>query len=465
MKRPKKFFLLFLLPMIFLIGAIINISFIKGSQYANLAANQRTKSVSQRGVIADRHMIPFTGYDNRYGKASLARHIIGYTDTDGKGISGIEKAFESKLSEKASVKNITLTDAEGHAIPSFKAEAHSDGTQYVNLTLDYHIQKIAENVLDEFGITGAAVVLDVESFDVLAMASRPDFDQTDVESHVSKGSTELLNRATAQYNAGSVFKIITAAAAIEEGLAENFSAECTGSMLLDGIVFPCHTPMGHGVPDMHSGFSNSCNCTFYQLGTALGSDLICTYSRKFGLGEQLLGGTVTESGGNIPRYLSRSLSEAANLSIGQGEIMITPLQAARTACIIASGGIAKEINIACSITGEDGKIIKNLRKPAEDRIISEKSAHKIGEMMLSVTTEGTGKNAYSELISIAGKTGSAETGWKTDEGCMVQGWFVGYFPYENPRYAMAIMTENGRQGNISCAPIFKEIAERIIKIR
>lgn len=465
-KREKHFVAIFAFILILLTGIILNISFFKNDQYTHMAANQRTQNNVSRGYITDRNMIPLTGKEERYRSISLARHVIGYTDSDGNGVSGIEKSFNSEIVKAASDQHTSLKDAEGNDIPNFRSTEDTFKENYVKLTLDYHIQKITENVLDSFGTTSAAVVLDVESFDVLAMASRPNFEQNNIGSYISYGDTELLNRATSEYNAGSIFKIITSAAAIEEGyISDDTTFHCDGGEYIDEIFFPCHKPDGHGSLNLDEAFSKSCNCAFYEIGIGLGSETICRYSNIFGLGKQLLGGYITENQGNIPKYLSYSESESANLSIGQGEIMITPLQAAKVACIIAADGMSKDINLVEGIAVANGNMIKSIRKKGTERVISKITAEKIASMMLNVTEVGTGKNAKSQLVTIAGKTGSAETGWQTEDGYMVQGWFIGYFPYENPKYAMAVMTENGRQGNISCAPIFKEIAERIMELR
>jgi len=417
-------------------------------------------------------MIPFTadsgenGNGHRYRTPSYASHVIGYTNSDGTGASGIEKALEDEINGGGAA-DYYLLDAAGNAIPNFKTSTlyDKDG-KFVKLTLDYHIQKITENVLDASGIIGAAVVLDVESFDVLAMASRPDFSRDSVSRYISSGGTELLNRATSPYNAGSIFKIITAAAAMEEEIADtNFTMQCKGTMKIDGIDFVCHKKEGHGLLTFEQAFSKSCNCAFYEMGISLGSAKICEYAKKFGIGENVLSACLSENGGNIPEYLSYTGSESANLSIGQGEIMITPLQAAKTVCVIASGGMSKQVNIVDSVIFADGEKIKDYRKISGQRVISRETAAKIADMMMKTTTEGTGSNALSEKVQIAGKTGSAETGWQTDDGYMVQGWFVGFFPFDEPKYALAVMTENGRQGNISCAPVFKEIAEKITEIK
>lgn len=443
---------------VFLICAILNISVFKREKYTYMAASQRTDEKSERCDIVDRSLIPFTG--NFAQPTALARHIIGYTDSSGTGLSGIEKALDSEIKYYGNEKGRFLKDACGNAISAFKATDGGD-KKFVKLTLDYHIQQIVENLLDNYGITGAVVILDVDSFDVLAMASRPNYNSDDVNSYIASSGTELLNRAVSQYNAGSIFKIVTMAASLENGICPK-TFFCGGSLLFDNLVFPCHLLQGHGNIDPSSAFALSCNCSFYQLGVSLGSEEICRYAQKFGLGEKALGEDICESSGNIPSFFANTRSEAANISIGQGEIMITPLQAAKLACIIASGGVSKKINIIDGIATEKAAIVKNMRKSSAKRIISEATANTIGEMMRQSVENGTGTNAQSEIVAIAGKTGSAETGWQIDESYMVQGWFVGYFPYKRPKYAMAVIAENGRGGNASCAPIFKETAEEII---
>lgn len=205
-KRPKKFLLIFMIPLIYLMCVILNITVFKGDKYAHMAANQRTNQTqTTRGAITDRNMIPLTGADKRYTNDSLARHVIGYTDSFGMGVSGIEKELDAEISSKSQSAHSSLKDAKGNDIPSFKtADTRTEQLKHIKLTLDYHIQNIAENVLDESGITGAAVVLDTENFDILAMASRPNFDQNNVAEYISSDGTALLNRATTPYNASAI---------------------------------------------------------------------------------------------------------------------------------------------------------------------------------------------------------------------------------------------------------------------
>lgn len=411
-------------------------------------------------------MIPFAvASDERYTNPSYAVHVIGYVN-DGVGVSGIEKGLDTEISAKGeSIPH--LKDGAGNNMRFFRrSEEDINEERTLKLTLDYHIQKIAESVLDEENINGAAVVMDVETFDILAMASRPDYRRDEIDKYIQCDGTELLNRAVAPYNAGSIFKIITASAAIEDGFAtEKDVYFCSGRLYADGIDFVCHKEDGHGVITFAKAFASSCNCAFYRVGMRLGSRRLCQFAEKFNMGKPLLDGVIYENGGNVPQNLVLSDSEASNLSIGQGEIMITPLQGAQIVSIVAGNGIAKEVNLVDSIVAEDGRKIKSLRKNGEKRVISADTARRIRDMMLYATEDGTGSNALSNTVKIAGKTGSAETGWRVNDEYMVQGWFVGFFPFDRPTYALAVMCENGRGGNNSCAPAFRKIAERIVALK
>ncbi|MBQ6999385.1 MAG: hypothetical protein IJN62_06330 [Clostridia bacterium] len=191
-----------MIPLVYLMCAILNITVFKGNEYSHMAATQRTNQTEiSRGIITDRNMIPLTGTDIRYTDSSLARHVIGYTDSYGDGISGIEKDFDDELSSNGKGPYSSLKDANGNEIPNFKTDDFKTNQKYVKLTLDYHIQNIVENVLDKNSTTGAAVVLDTGNFDILAVASRPNFDQNDVAQYINSGGTALVNRAVTPYKA------------------------------------------------------------------------------------------------------------------------------------------------------------------------------------------------------------------------------------------------------------------------
>ncbi len=471
---------------VFLVAVQVRIFFVNGDEYTKNAISQRVGSVmvkSHRGKILDRNLVPlvensvekyfvgesenFVSIPVRYSSDSIARHLVGYIDGDGVGISGIEKCFDAILGSKTQsrinvIKSADGSLAEGLGMSLNDAQCISGS---VSLTIDSHIQKIAEDVMIENGVTGAVVVMDAANFDVLAMASMPDFDQNNVEDYLSLNDGELINRCLWPYNAGSIFKTVTLCAAGEYSTLRS-EYVCTGHIDVYEKSYACHLADGHGAVAPRDAFAKSCNCAFYTMGLDMGDDAILAMAQRFGLGSPLLADCtgLGEDGGNIPSANETVFVDSVNLSIGQGEILITPLQAANMVCIIANGGISKDVNIVKDIRTSEGNAVWHMKRDKDKRAVSEKTASLIQESMALAVTDGTGKALGDSPAKIAGKTGTAETGWVKDGRTLVHGWFCGYFPSDNPKYAMAVLTEDGGSGSASAAPVFKEIAEGIIKI-
>ena len=484
-KRSKIIFKIFALACLVLTFVMLKIVTFDKQKFAYAASKQHlipTTVKIYRGIIYDRNFIPFVdcrsyilkkddgngknvryNITKRYDKRSLARHLIGYTDAENNGASGLEKRFDSYLSGDGSYVFSSIGDVNSKSIKSLPETVKNDGEMQkgIRLTLDYHVQKAVENALDRCGENGAAVVLDAKNFDVLATASRPDFDQNNVESYLNGGGTELINRAAAEYDAGSIFKIVTAAAALENGIAgEKSVCFCGGGENIDGIDFACNKKDGHGEIDFYTGFAKSCNVYFYNLAISTGAEKLCDMAKKFGIGDIVCGIDGEKRGS---RAVGTTNCDLANSAIGQGKIMITPIQAARMAAIIANGGVVKNVNIvqgkAFDNAGDGGEFYYE----SEKRVISRETAEKLKDMMYLAVSEGTGKSAYDAKMKICGKTGSAQTGWEKDGTLMVHGWFVGFFPYDNPKYAMAVFLENGQSG-AEAAKVFLDAAKEINEI-
>lgn len=451
---------------------------------------KKTEVKKLRGTIADKSGIPFT--DQALGEMSItsdgsfktktddalytfsvnrrssehAAHVIGYTAADSTGLSGIEEKFNSLLKDKGEISLSYMANAKGEPLDTFfviKNPTHDKSE--VRLTLSYHIQKIAEEVMDKYIQKGAAVIIDTQTFDILAMVSRPDFDGENIAKYQTSTEGELLNRAVMGYNAGSVFKIITAAAALEKSplYTERFF-NCLGRFDLDeNTVFHCHKADGHGMVSFSDAFAASCNCAFYILGLEVGGADIIKTAQDFGMGSSLLGGYSFENGGNLPNNICYTAGDNLNLSIGQGEILITPLQCAVMAATVANGGVRKNVNLVSQIINADGEV-KDAKTAGEIQVIKAETASILKAMMRQCATTGTAKAAGLSLAMISGKTGSAETGWIENGEALVHGWFCGFFPYDSPRYAMALLSEGGKSGAESCVLPFVEIAEKINEI-
>lgn len=479
-----------------LVLKIMYLCVFKNTEYTKAITTQSTKTIgieTMRKNIYDRNMIPLTNKDEktiyltpdlnpgtkisnyritmpkRYPDLPLATHIVGYSSIHSEGLSGVEKRFDSYLKINDKYMVTCRTDGVGRLWEKERKSVtfSKKKTGGIRLTIDYHIQNEVQNIMEKHMESGAAVVLDTDSFDVVAMVSLPDFDRTDIEKHLNSKKGELLNKCLSAYNAGSVFKIITSICAIENSSPLIYSScNCTGSFRTpDGKEFLCHKKDGHGILNFREAFAQSCNCYFYNLGISLGAEKICETAGKLGLGNIVLGFTEEESEGNIPQIESFTYGDCANISIGQGEIMVTPIQCASLMGTIASGGVMKKVNIADSEVDVFGNTLSVIRETKYEQVISPQCAKIISDMMNLCVTDGTGKNAYSEKFSIAGKTGSAETGWKNPDGSLkVHGWFAGFFPYETPKYALVIFSEDGKSGSMSCIEPFVEICEKINEI-
>lgn len=410
----------------------------------------------------------------RYDEGTLAKHVLGYLNKiDQCGETGIEKSYENFLKYDKDNTMSVMTDAKNNLIRGIGYRVQKpemdERKLNVKLTLDYHIQKIVEEVLDKNGIKGAVVVEDVATGNILAMSSKPDFDPYDVGRYLSSANNELFNRAVASYDLGSVFKIIDAACAFEYGKLLEGDFECTGSVMIGDKEFKCssYEKGGNGKVDMLDAFSQSCNSYFISLGINIGSEKIINMAKSFGLGQAtgIKDMGVDEASGALPEAGKRYTDgEIANMSIGQGNMMATPLQVADMVATVANGGIKNRVNIIDSIVDREGNKVKDLRYQEGTRIISRTTANSLKKLMEEVLESGTGTKAnIDEYGGAGGKTGTAETGQVINGEKVVQAWFAGYFPKRDPRYSVAVFIENGRSGGQDAAPIFAEIASEIIK--
>jgi len=245
----------------------------------------------------------------RYDEYSIARHVSGYLKSiDQTGASGIEKFYEDVLSNEGESIIGMITDAMNNPLEGigYRIIKYPDekGLLNVKLTIDYHIQKITEDVMTEKNISGAVVVEDVCSGDIVAMASKPDFLQENIEDYINGEKNELFNRAVASYNLGSVFKIIDTAVFFNENQNFDENYYCKGYIEVDGKMFKCpsYEKGGHGLINLREAFALSCNPFFIERALQSGYKSLITMAKKFGFGEvtgvDMQG--VPESPGNLP---------------------------------------------------------------------------------------------------------------------------------------------------------------------
>lgn len=431
-------------------------------------------SAAQARAIADSSLTGISVIDlkRRYDENTLAPHILGYVDKSGtEGLAGIEKAYDNTLKRGGGVYVGILADAGDSFINELGYRIwNSMGKESLNiqLTLDYHLQSIVESIMDRMVDKGAVVLMDILTGEILAIASRPDFNPSNINLYLLDEEQPLFNRALGAYTPGSIFKMITAAAALEEGFSPDTIYNCPGYVDLGGLIMKCtsYEEGGHGSINMVQAFARSCNSYFIHLGLEIGRDKILAMADRFGLGKNtgLENEGIEESTGTLPSYIGNaSPAEIGNISIGQGEILISPVQAANMASVIANGGILNDVTLIKAIVNNEGERIRNVSSPVWSRAISKETAAALQGMMLLTVQSGTGKWAdIGGHGGSAGKTGSAETGWIRDNRNILHAWFSGYFPVDCPRYALCVFIEDGQSGSVSAAPIFAEISAQIM---
>ena len=407
----------------------------------------------------------------RYGQ-NVANHVIGYINkSDNQGVSGIEKLYDDVLSVVDEEYLAALIDARSELIPGLSYKKlhlpQSYGNNDVRLTIDYTIQKKVEQVLDRNEIHKAAVVvMEPKSGEILAMVSRPDFLPNEIEDSFHQADSPLLNRAISSYQPGSVFKLVVAAAALEKNIVtpeDVFTDE--GFINVDGIVFRgWDEKIGKRKITFEEAIADSSNPVLIQVGLKLGLENLKSFAASSGFGSNTNLAFPNETAGNLPDGDRYHHGELANFSIGQGKCEVTPLQMACFTSAIVNDGVMPMPRIVLEVNNRKGELIETAKKSEAKRLFSLKTAKELQAMMLGVTKHGTGQAAYVANGGSAGKTGSAETGKFNAQGKSINhAWFVGFAPYEEPKYTVVVFVEDGMSGGNVAAPLFREIIERIQK--
>lgn len=404
----------------------------------------------------------------RYPDGKFLCHLTGYVNSDGAGVSGIEKAFDTTLKTDIPLYAGFPCSADGQIIAGAKIE--TEPLYYsekcgIKLTIDKKIQLATEEALENSTIKkGAVLVCDTKTGAIKALASVPFFDKNNVASSLEDDNAPLVNRALSAYPVGSVFKAAVAAAALEYGISPAFSMKCTGSYTVDGKVFHCNNGTAHGVVDMQKALVCSCNCYFIKLTQQMGHKPLLELAGILGYGKSFeIAKNLFASEGNLPTAEKlRSTGQLALFSFGQGTLTATTIQIANTFTAIGNNGQYTEPYVVENLTDAKGRELYRFTPKAPIRAFSEETAQKLTKMLKSVVKEGTAKNAQSELFESAGKTATAQTGtFNPDKSEKLCTWFGGFFPADDPKYTVVILNEEGTTGGEDCAPVFKEIAEKI----
>lgn len=389
----------------------------------------------------------------------IAKHIVGYVNSEGRGVCGLEASLDSELF--CNDKNqITFTiNGQGRVMSGFAPELSLNTdiqNNGVKITIDKNIQQIAEQQAVAINC-GAVVITEIETGKIRALVSRPDYKLSDLESAIDSEGEPLLNRALCTYNIGSVFKPFVAAVGYETG--KSLTVDCKGYTNIDGLSFACHKTGGHGTVDLCDALKFSCNSFFYNYIQLIDINRLFDMVRKAGMDSGVyLSNNLSATKGNLGQTNNLTKRNLANISIGQGELMISPIALTNLYMAIGCDGSYTPPSL---IEGrvKDGKLADTNTLPKKVRLFSAQTAEKLRSDLATVLDEdGTGKAAKPKLVTAAGKTGTAQTGVVKGGKKVTNSWFCGFFPLENPKYAVTVLSENAKGG---CGAIFAGIADCI----
>jgi penicillin-binding protein 2 len=408
---------------------------------------------------------------------------LGYGSGDIVGKTGVEQRYELLLRGRDGAE-YWVCDAAGRELYPFEGGPSRDirpGHSLV-LTIDAEAQRAAEEALKKH-TAGAVVAIEPRTGEVLVMASHPAPDpnafaeglSTEEWRELTTSPTHpLLNRAIqAVYPPGSPFKLVTAGAGLETGvISRGTQVTCKGSYKYGIRTFRCWKAEGHGITDVFDGIVESCDVFMYQIGAKLGVATLMNWAERSGLGRRTGVDIAGEGAGNVPtpawydrRYGKKKWSRGVviNLSIGQGELLVTPLQAACLACGIANSGVVYTPHLFKRVETYSGRTIGTARSTvAYELPYGDSTMDLLQQAMVGVVEaqNGTGKLARIEGMEVAGKTGTSQNPHGEDHAC-----FIAYAPADDPQIAIAVIAENAGGGGAIAAPMAREIMKAYFRIK
>lgn len=409
----------------------------------------------------------------RNSSQNIARHIIGYVNSDGKGVSGIEAAFDEQLSKGSQRSTISYTvDGLRQPFPGVTPDISYAPIlpNGVVLTIDSRIQQLCEEIGSKYIKKGAIVIMEPSTGKIRGAASFPSYSPDELDKAIADTeNAPLVNRTFSAFSVGSTFKIVTAATALSQGISEARSYECKGYIDVSGQIFRCHNRAGHGAVDMREAMALSCNPYFIDLGLELDKNRLLAMSRDLSFGKPtVFAQGLSTAAGRVPD-ISELYSPAAvgNFSFGQGVLLATPIQVAQMICSVVNGGDTPQAALIEGFT-DSGSIIETpfeLSLPV--KAMSPQIAERLKKQLVYSVMETENQKAKPEYVTAGGKTGTAQTGQfkETEEGKteIVQAWFAGFFPAEEPKYVAAVLSEDAQTGNQSASPVFAELADALYK--
>ncbi len=410
-----------------------------------------------------------------YPYGDLLTQILGFTTIDNVGQAGIEQYYNNMLTGLDG-KYYVQSDLQGHQIDNtLSSYIPSVAGMNLQLTIDVSIQQVVEKVLEQIVLdhkpkSVTCIVMNPKNGELLALGLKPSFNLNDIpRSDPSLMSTVKNTAVVDVYEPGSTFKILTTAAALEEGKTNlNDRFYDPGYRIVDGQKIKCWKTIGHGSEDLVDGFINSCNSVFMDLALRMGTNSFYSYLKKFGIGSKTGIDIASESSGILMKQSSVKNVDLARIGFGQA-VAVTPIQIITAFCAAINGGELLQPYLVKSATDSQGNVVLENNKKVKTRVISQNTSNLINNLLENVATK-RGKTTFVDGYRIGGKTGTAQ---KYENGVIARGKYVssffGTYPADNPEYAMLLLVNEPSAGvyygSVVAAPYAKEIFSGIFQAK
>lgn len=424
------------------------------------------------------------GYTGKISEQELAKFGQEYLPIDYIGKTGVENFWENEMKGLNGKKQVEV-DALGKEKKIINQEPGEDGHNLV-LSIDIQLQKkLEEAVISALGKLrlnkACAIALNPNNGEILAMVSLPSYNNNDFAHGLTQAEYQkiaehpdqpLFNRCiSGEYPSGSVIKPVVAAAALQEKIInENTSFLSAGGIKIDQWFFPDWKAGGHGLTNVRSAIANSVNTFFYYIGAGfkdfagLGLDRMVKYEKLFGLDAQSGVDLLGEADGFLPTKEWKLgtkgerwyIGDTYHLAIGQGDLLVTPLQVADYTAVFANGGTLYRPHLVKQVLNNQDKLIGETEiKPIRDNMVSGKNIEIVRQGLRQTVTSGSAQSLQNVIVAVAGKTGTAQ--WSTTKPA--HAWFTGFAPYDKPKIVITILIEQGGEGSSTAVPIAKEVLD------
>ncbi len=401
----------------------------------------------------------------RYSSRNLATHLVGYTDLDGNGLTGIERAYDDILKDKGEKISVHFNVNGNGDIYGDVYSTTSPNYNVLSLTIDNSLQRMAESIAQEYITNGSIVIMESKTGKIRAMASVPVYDTNNIAEYLDGENSPMVNKALQSYEPGSVIKPLWAAVLLEQDFDQNKIYNCKGYTTVNGHTYHCANNRAHGEINMKQALIVSCNCYFIDAQTDNKGFIFRQVANMLDFGESIkICDNLFTTQGNFPSVEQiENMGVQSSVCFGQGNFRLTPVHTVSFMNIFANNGMYISPQIVEGVfDANSGIAVEQIYQNNSKRVLSTETANTVKEMLTAVVHESASDRRQPIFLTAGGKTGTAQTGKTKENGEEVfTAWFCGFYPADEAEYTICVTMYDGGESYYSAAPVFKKICDCI----